>query len=118
MMASLLKVSRHASHDYSCVYRYRNLISCCNTLLLAGHDRPLQASDKQGDVPLETCVQVYRHTETTSHFQRDKAMHNAAQAANGVNSLFLAQPIGREDGPENIDRLLLQSVHLLIGSIS
>src|SRR5438874_13688784 len=85
----------------------------CNTLLLACHSRLAQTSDKQVDKPVETCVQVDWHSKAAHHFQRDKTMNNAAQATNGVNSIFLAESVWRKHGPDNIHKLLRESLHLL-----
>src|SRR5437868_313614 len=41
-------------------------------------------------------------------------MHNAAQAANGVNSVFFTQSIWCKHGPGNINHLLCDGLHLLI----
>src|SRR5260221_12159113 len=44
-------------------------------------------------------------------------MHNAAQAANSVYSLFLAEPIRREHGPANIHKLLRDGLQHLVTRI-
>src|SRR5207247_9857774 len=89
----------------------------CHTILLAGHPQSAQTSDIQVDKPVETCVQVNWQPETTNRFQRNKAMHYTAQAANGVNSLFLAKPVRREHSPDNIHNLLRDCLQLLVSRI-
>ncbi len=56
-------------HDDSCSCRHRNLILCYNTLLITNYSWPIQTSNIQVDEPVETGVQVYRHSETARHLQ-------------------------------------------------
>src|SRR6266852_7169331 len=77
----------------------------------------LKSRDIQVDKPVETCVLVYWHTEATRHFQRDKAMNKAAHAAHGVNSVFLAESVWREHGPDNIYEMLRDGLQLLVARI-
>src|SRR5713226_10631764 len=83
-------------------------------LTLTRHSWLAQTSDKQVDEPVETRVQVYRHSEAARYFQRDKALHDAAQAANGMNSLFLAKFVRREHGQDNFHHLLRDDLSLLV----
>ena len=54
------------------------------------------------------------YAEAARYFQRDKALHDAAQAANGMNSLFLAKFVRREHGQDNFHHLLRDDLHLLV----
>src|SRR5713226_91607 len=83
-------------------------------LTLTRHSWLAQTSDKQVDEPVETRVQVYRHSEAARYFQRDKALHDTAQAANGMNSLFLAKFVRREHGQHNFHHLLRDDLYLLV----
>jgi hypothetical protein len=44
-------------------------------------------------------------------------MHHAAQAANGVNRLLLAESVRRKHGKDNLHKLLRDGLHLLIARI-
>src|SRR5436305_13476637 len=86
---------------------FGNGITCfLSTEKSAGHGRAAQTGDIQVDKPVETGVQVDWQTEAARHFQREKAMHDAAQAANSMNSFFLAESVRRKHGPHTIHHLL------------
>jgi hypothetical protein len=73
-----------------------------------------KSRDIQVDKPVETSVLVDWHPEAACHFQGEKAMHHAAQTANGVNSVLLAEPVRCEYGSDNIHHLLRDAEQLLL----
>ncbi len=54
----------------SIAFTRKNMVTpSCAALLLAGHSRPAQTSDKQVDEPVETGIQVDWHPKTARHLQ-------------------------------------------------